>query len=314
MTISGTCNYYRAKTASASRHDGRPEPNRSKGVDVNAKTPELGALTAEAAAALDYNRLIGVVRETNRPPGGLRSIALVSIYGFLSATSHVLEVGTSTGVTAVELARLTGCRITAIDINESSLAEGRRRADAAVVGDLIDFERRDATRTGYLDRQFDMVFCGNVTSLIPDRDLALAEYTRVLKVGGFLAAIPMYYVKTPSASLVADVSAAIQVDIEPLYRQFWIDFFVRDGLHPYWQQDFLFDPVPASVVDRFVDEILDRPHLAELGAETMAVVARRYRECMHLFRENLGHMGYTNMLLRREPADLEPELFTSTAT
>ncbi|MFF1447840.1 class I SAM-dependent methyltransferase [Streptomyces sp. NPDC058274] len=262
---------------------------------------------------MDYNQLIGVVRETNRPPGGIRSIAQIAQNGFLTKDSHVLEIGTSTGITAVELAKLVGCRITAIDINEESLVEARRRADEAGVSHLITFERNDATDTGYPSGQFDMVFCGNVTSLIPDRDKALTEYTRVLKPGGFIGAIPMYYIDTPSEQLIADVSAAIQVDITPLYRDFWIDFFVGAERHEYWRQDYRFDNVPVDEVDRFVDDILRRPHLAELPSDAGELLEKRYREHMQLFRVNLSQMGFTTLLLRKEPADVEPELFTSTA-
>ncbi|MFJ9772351.1 class I SAM-dependent methyltransferase [Kitasatospora sp. NPDC101157] len=262
---------------------------------------------------MNYNQLIGVVRETNRPPGGIRSIAQIAANGFLTKDSHVLEIGTSTGITAVELAKLVGCRITAIDINEESLVEARRRAEEAGVAHLITFERKDATDTGYPSGAFDMVFCGNVTSLIPDRDKALAEYTRVLKTGGFIGAIPMYYIDTPSDQLIDDVRAAIQVDITPLYRDFWIDFFVGGERHAYFVQDYRFDAVPADEVDRFVDDILRRPHLAELPEDARKLVQERYREYMQLFRVNLSHMGFTTLLLRKEPADVEPELFVSTA-
>ena len=273
----------------------------------------MGPLTAAAVEAMDYNQLIGVVRETNRPPGGLRSIALIARNAFLTSRSHVLEIGTSTGITAVELARLAGCRITAIDINEDSLAEARRRAERAGVGHLVACELRDATSTGFDDGEFDAVFCGNVTSLIEDREQALAEYARVLKDGGFVGAIPMYYVEPPSDALIADVSAAIQVNITPLDKRFWQEFFTGDELQPYWRADYRFDRIDDAVVDAFVDDILARPHIGELAPDVRAALEHRYREHMHLFKVNLSHMGFTVLLLRKEPAGTEPELFTSTA-
>ncbi len=268
--------------------------------------------TKDQIDSMDYNHLIGVVRETNRPPGGSRSIVQIAQNAFLTKDSHVLEIGTSTGITAVELAKLVGCRITAIDVNEESIAEARRRAEEAGVADLITFECKDATATGYPAESFDMVFCGNVTSLISERDKALAEYTRVLKEGGFIAAIPMYYIDEPSEKLVEDVSAAIQVDITPLYRDFWIDFFVGGERHENWVQDFRFDDISPEEVDRFVDDILRRPHLDELPTDARQLLDQRYREYMHLFRVNLAHMGFTTLLLRKEHEDVEPELFTST--
>lgn len=269
-------------------------------------------LTAEAIAAMNYNELISVVRETNRPPGGVRSVAEIAGKALLSSDSRVLEVGTSTGITAVELARLVGCQVTAIDINPRSLAEARQRAENAGVADRIVFEERDAVDTGYPDGSFDLVFCGNVTSLIPDRDKALSEYLRLIKPGGFLAAIPMYYIDTPSDRLIADVSEAIQVPIEPLYRDYWLDFFSGQGIEPYHCVDYRFDDIIDAKVDEFVDGILRRPHLADLDPEANATLATQYRKFMHLFRLNLSHMGFTVLLRRREAADFEAELFTST--
>ena len=269
------------------------------------------SLSAADIAAMNYNELIGVVRETNRPPGGVGAISLIATRTHLSASSRILEIGTSTGVTAIELARLVGCHVTAIDINDASLAEAGRRAEAAGVSHLLSFERRDAQDTGLPENEFDVVFCGNVTSLITDRGLALAEYTRLLKPWGFLAAIPMYYTEKPSSGLIERVREALQLPIEPHDRSFWMDFFCGPERRVFFTRDYQFDHVSDEAVDKFVDEILMRPHLEELSADARQVLARRYREHMHLFQENLAHMGFTVLLLRKEPVEVDSELFSA---
>jgi ubiquinone/menaquinone biosynthesis C-methylase UbiE len=272
----------------------------------------LGTLTAQDIRAMNYNELISVVRETNRPPGGVKSISHLATQAHLSKDSHVLEIGTSTGITAIELARLVGCRVTAIDINERSIAEARRRAENLGVAHLITFEVNDATSTGYPDDSFDLVFCGNVTSLIPDRHSALAEYSRVVKPGGFIAAIPMYYIKQPSEKLLADVTEAIQVTVEPLEESYWLDFFLGDGRILFQQAQYAFDWVSDDVVEAFVRDILARPHLDELAQDARDALVEQYAAFMRLFRDNLSQMGYTELLVRCEAEELgEPELFTS---
>jgi SAM-dependent methyltransferase len=269
-------------------------------------------LTADQIEAMSYNELIGLVRETNRPPGGLRSIVKIAQQAFLRPGRRVLEIGTSTGITAVELAGFTGCEVVAIDINEASLEDGRRRAEIAGVAGVVSFELRDATRTELEDESFDLVFCGNVTSLVSDREAALAEYTRVLRTGGFIGAIPMYYTRPPSDELLEAVSQAIHVQIEAHDRQFWLDFFVAGQLHPHWVEDFEFDSIASDDVDAFVDEILGREHLLGLSDDARSALARRYGHDMQLFRENLSHMGFSVLLARKEPAGTERELFTAT--
>lgn len=272
---------------------------------------ELHKYTAKDILDMNYNELIGVVRETNRPPGGLDAIYRIAQRSFLRPESRVLEIGTSTGFTAIELARLTRCHIDAIDINPISLEEASSRAHRSGVRDRIDFKVEDATKTSFADASFDMVFCGNVTSLIPDRDRALAEYARVLKSGGFLAAIPMYYVERPSADLIKRVSDAIRVDIVPRYKKDWTEFFQREPLETYWSEDFRFDRIGDTAIDQFVDLILRRPHLDTLAKDARDALSEQYRKFMFLFRENLAMMGYTVMLLRKETCPIDPELFTA---
>lgn len=290
------------------RGDGRGVPARAARTDA----PSLAATTADDIAAMSYNRLIGLTRETNRPPGSSDSVARIAQRSFLGATDHVLEVGTATGFTAIELARLVGCRVTAIDIDPLSLQEARARARRAGVADLVTFDLADAIDTGYDAASFDMVFCGNVTSLLEDRDRALSEYLRLLRPGGLLAAVPMYYLRAPSPSLLAGVSAAIQVQIVAHERGHWLDFFDRPPLQLIWTEDFAFDYVCDHRVERFVDEILGRAHLMKLPDDARAVLMKRYRSFMLLFRDNLAHMGYTLALLRNDDGEVEPELFTST--
>ena len=87
---------------------------------------------------------------------------------FLGEKSKILEVGTSTGFTAVELALLTKSSIHAIDINPMSLYEARKRAESSNVEQFITFERQDVTNLPYENDFFDLAFIGNVFSLVSD--------------------------------------------------------------------------------------------------------------------------------------------------
>lgn len=273
---------------------------------------DLRALSPEVIGSMSYNELIGLVRETNRPPGGSRAIMEVAHQCFLNPGKTILEIGTSTGITAIELAQLTGCKVVGIDINENSLAEAQDRANRKKVGHLCTFRKDDATALSFSDESFDVVFCGNVTSLVSNREKALAEYARVLKPGGLLAAIPMYYIKEPSAQLVDDVCEAIRVNITPQYRQDWEKFFKVSPFVTLSQSNFSFDELPIAVVDNFCKMILNRPHLQSLPEDSQAALNKVYTEFMQLFRVNLAHMGFSTLILRKESSDIDDELFTST--
>lgn len=272
---------------------------------------QLAALTPDDIRGFSYNELIGLVRETNRPPGGSQTIAAVSKACFLSPGRKVLEIGTATGITAIEMAQLTGCHITAIDINEASLQEARQRADRDGVGNLIHFQKDDATQLSFNGGQFDVVFCGNVTSLVSDRKKALAEYARVLKAGGLLAAIPMYYIKSPSEKLVKDVSDAIKVNITPHDKSYWMKFFENEDFKIISCNDFAFRDLPKESVQDFCRDILVRPHLQELSSDSQKALEATYREFMELFRVNLAHMGFSVIVLAKTAQGIDRELFVA---
>lgn len=268
-------------------------------------------LSLENIPTIKYFPMIGIVKETNRPPGGMNSIRKIAQNAFLNSKKNVLEVGTATGVTAIELAKLTECKITAIDIDENNLSVARDRAESENVADLISFEKRDATDTKFENKTFDMVFCGNVTSYFDDKVKAIKEYDRVLKDNGLIAAIPMYYIKKPSDNLVNEVSDAIDVNITPLYKKDWVKFFELPGYEVVSCEDYAFDNISDDGVREYVDIIFKQPHLERLEPEIRKALYNRYSYFMHLFRTNLSHMGFSLMLLRKVACQTEPELFTA---
>lgn len=260
---------------------------------------------------MSYFELIGAVRETNRPPGGVTSVANIAKGAYLNENSHVLEIGTSTGFTAIELAKLVKCHVTAVDVNKESLQEAQRRAEAEGVAEKIKFVVQDASKLDYKDEQFDMVFCGNVTSYLNNKSKCLQEFIRVLKPHGFIAAIPMYYLNEPSKAIVDQVSIAINHNITAQYKKDWVDFFNIAPLSLFLCENYKFDFITNSEVNIFVDKIMQREHLQRLGIKRHTALANRYQYFMQLFRDNLSLMGFSLMLLRKDIEECDPILFTA---
>ncbi len=270
----------------------------------------LENLTAQDIENMDYNQLIGLVRETNRIPGGESTVFEIANRVFLNKNSKVLEIGTSTGFTAIELSKLVGCRITSIDINEMSLKEAKNRAEQEGFTN-IDFLKADVNKLPFKEEEFDLVIIGNVLSLMSNKEIAFSECRRVCKKNGFLAAVPMYYLEIPPKDLVESVSNAIKVDIVPLYKEDWSNFFNFGNLEIYWDKKYKFDYIENSIVENFVNTILESDHLKELTKETLDVLKIKYKKYMLLFRDNLSKMGYSIILLSNKQIWNDQELFTS---
>ena len=267
--------------------------------------------TIEDIKSLNYFDLIGIVKETNRPPGGINSITEIAQNAMLNKDSKVLEIGTSTGFTAIELAKLTKCEIVAIDVNQESLNEGKRRAKVESVGQYISFENQDAAKLNYEDETFDMVFCGNVTSYLNNKSEALKEFIRILKPNGFIAALPMYYLETPPNEIVDKVSDAISHKIDIQYKNDWLKFFDVKNLSVFKCADYKFDRVSEKAVKNFVERIFQQKHLNRFSEEELIGLKERYQFFLGLFRDNLSLMGFSALLFRKVVEVNDPVLFTA---
>lgn len=271
---------------------------------------EITKLTPEDIECMDYNQLIGLTKETNRPPGGRRTVFEIINRSCINKESKVLEIGTSTGFTAIELSRLINCEVTAIDINETSLQEAERRVLQEGLSN-ISFKKVDVNKLPFEDGYFDLIIIGNVLSLMSNKENAFNECRRVCKKTGFLAAVPMYYIEEPSEDLIKNVSNAIHVNIIPMYKIDWEKFFNIEGLEVYYTKSFKFDFVNDITIEDFVDKILNRSHLNNLNPQTHELLKEKYKRYMFLFRDNLSKMGFTIFLIVNESSWKDPELYTS---
>jgi ubiquinone/menaquinone biosynthesis C-methylase UbiE len=100
----------------------------------------------------------------------------------LSGASRVLEVAPGPGYLAIELVKLTGCRLIGLDISRTFVriaAENARQA-----GLHIDFEQGDAANLPFADDRFDFLVCRAAFKNFAAPLVALNEMYRVLKSGG----------------------------------------------------------------------------------------------------------------------------------
>jgi ubiquinone/menaquinone biosynthesis C-methylase UbiE len=271
---------------------------------------EIEKITVDDIKNMDYNQLIGLIKETNRPPGGRGTVFEIANRIFLNKESKVLEIGTSTGFTAIELSKLVKCKITSIDINEMSLEEAEKRALQEGF-DNITFIKADVNNLPFKNSEFDLVFVGNVLSLMVNKEKAFNECRRVCKKTGFIAVVPMFYIEKPLDKLIKNVSDAIQVNITPLYKKDWEEFFRIPDLEVYWTKDYKFNYITDRIIQTFVEDVLSREHLKKLEKTVFETLKRKYTDYMFLFRDNLSKMGFRIILLSNKMMWEDPELYTS---
>jgi ubiquinone/menaquinone biosynthesis C-methylase UbiE len=104
----------------------------------------------------------------------------------LRPSDHVLDVGTGSGIVAIEAAaRLNGHgRVSAIDLSRPMLLEARARARQARGADRLSLAAADAEKLPFADHTFDCVVSLFAVVHFPDPSRAISEMVRVLKPGG----------------------------------------------------------------------------------------------------------------------------------
>ncbi|NNU79116.1 bifunctional demethylmenaquinone methyltransferase/2-methoxy-6-polyprenyl-1,4-benzoquinol methylase UbiE [Halovulum dunhuangense] len=120
--------------------------------------------------------------------------------------THLLDVAGGTGDIAFRyLRRAKGqARATVLDMTESMLVEGRKRADASELADRLDWVVGDAMALPFEDNRFDVYTISfgirNVTRI----EDALSEAFRVLRPGGRLMVLEFSQLPNPGMQWLYD--------------------------------------------------------------------------------------------------------------
>lgn len=264
---------------------------------------------------LDYSKIVGLLDERNRPSGGIRTVQEVCVNAFINKDSKVLEIGSNTGFTSVNISLLTGASVTGIEINQPSIDKANSYKNKLGANN-VNFVQASATDLPFAQNTFDLVWASNVTSFIHDKDKAINEYFRVLNYRGYLALIPIYYIKTPPDSLVQEVSTAINSKINVWDKAYWINKVDElcklddtTKLELVYSADFSYDDKSDSV-EKYVDLILQEANL-NVSEEIHKELKKRYLYFMELFNRNLQYCGYSILLFQKRTQKDQIELFTN---
>jgi len=106
----------------------------------------------------------------------------------ISATNkmggRVLEVGVGTGISLPLYA--PNVRVFGTDISEAMLAKAKRRVAEQRLKNIEGLAVMDAEKLEFADSSFDVVMAQYVVTAVPNPEVALSEFARVLRPGGEL--------------------------------------------------------------------------------------------------------------------------------
>ena len=263
---------------------------------------------------LDYSTIVGLLNETNRPSGGIKSVQEVCVQTRINAQSRVLEIGSNTGFTSVNIALLTKANVIGIDVNSKSIENAKKYANSARVD--VSFLNASGTQIPFSDNYFDLVWASNVSSFITDKQKAFNEYFRVLQFGGYLIVIPIYYIRKPPQTILNHVSDAVGAKIDICSKEDWINMIFNflkktcDGdLELVHESDYVYED-RRDFIKEYIDIVMR--DVKGFDNTTLESLKKRYTYFIELFNKNLKYCGFSVLIFQKRALRDQVELFKST--
>jgi len=105
----------------------------------------------------------------------------------LSPGKRLLDVACGAGGPALRIAATTGCSVVGIDVHEQAVTTASSLAARRGLAERAEFRAADATGPlPFPDASFDAITCIDAINHFTDRPRVIAEWARLLKVGGWL--------------------------------------------------------------------------------------------------------------------------------
>lgn len=269
--------------------------------------------TLELIERMSYTDFISFIKETNRCPGGKDAVRKIIQNSFINNESKVLEIGSNTGFTSLEIAHMVKCSVLGIDINKNCVdtANSLLKEDTKEIQDLVVFKEGSAYDIPASENMFDLVMVGGATSFMDKKNKAISEYIRVLKPWGFLSVTQLFYVTIPPQGVVDAVSNVIGVEIKPWGEREWLRLFSDQsyGLELYYYERNRLTNRPDDVLDNYIQYFMEKPHLSKYSDDVRGSIRSKWRNYLTIFNENHKYLGYFIALFRKRMYEEEPELF-----
>ena len=132
-----------------------------------------------------YNEVVDLFDKYTEQVTRHLPVPMMSMAG-VKANQRVLDIGTGTGVVALEVARKLGDegQVVGIDLSDGMLATANEKADKEGLAAKAEFLKMDAEALEFDANSFDSVLSLYALRHFPNAEKAVAEMHRVLKPGG----------------------------------------------------------------------------------------------------------------------------------
>lgn len=261
---------------------------------------------------MSYVDFISFIQETNRCPGGKDTINWILQNTFANKDTNVLEIGSNTGFSSLEVARLIKARVLGIDVSENAVNVAKQclLKDIPEIQKLVTFMVGSAYDIPCKDDSIDLIISGGSTSFMEDKSRAVSEMYRVLKNWGFCSVTNLFYHTQPPKELLDRISSIIGVTISYMTANDWVKIYTNTKKFEVYKLDtVMLQAQSQSRIEAYVEYFMQKPHIRLLSTEDRDAIRAHWLEILKVFNENHKYLSFMRCLLRKRSLEEEPELF-----
>lgn len=274
----------------------------------------MSHLTTVKIKDLNYVDLLSYIEEVNRCPGGKRTVLEIVKNTNLKPGAKILEIGSNTGFTSIEIAKLVDCEIIGVDVNENAVSKSLEalKQEPEFIQKRVKFQVGDACDLPFEDESFDLIVTGGANTFIPSegREAAINEYKRLLKPYGFLSVTNLFYNSPVPEKVLQDLKRVLGFEIKPWTQNYWLRLIIASGMEIFLYDEKKMKARSEKVLESYVQRLIDESTpVKALAPEVKEEFRNKWLEVMQIFNENHKYLSFMFLLLRKNVFPEQQELF-----
>lgn len=167
-------------------------------------------MTVSEVNKMTYTQFVAFIDQWNVPPGALSTINQWAVFGHVKPDSNLLEIACTTGLSSREIARITGCSSTGIDICEDSIRSAQMNAEVYGKGQKLKYLCGDACEFTTKEK-YTHIIIGASLGFFKEPQRMLDRITSFFGESGYLLASPYYSAGTMPDELVKECQRVIGI-------------------------------------------------------------------------------------------------------
>lgn len=254
---------------------------------------------------MSYVEFMAYLRETNRPPGGKKILMILAQNTFLNPTSKIIHVGCNTGSSTMEMIHLTKCSAFGVDKEVTMVEAANKIYRDDLYYNKVKFQTGNAEDLKFKDNYFDLFFSAGSMAFVKNKEAAVREAVRIIKLWGFIADIVMFYHKKPPRKIIDAMNKIMGIEIKLWNLNFWENLYLKEDLEYFYSNREKMRSQSQKEVENYCKKMVafikDR--------KRKAIACKRLLEIMMLFNENHKYLSYGLLIFRKREKNEQETLF-----